>query len=61
MDGRVVFGAQDYGNLSPSLPDILPVWSPFNITGATTGLPELSLRWRPIVPRAQIAAAIAIA
>jgi predicted amidohydrolase YtcJ len=28
MDGRVVFGAQDYRSLSPALPGILPVWSP---------------------------------
>lgn len=28
MDGRVVFGSHDYGNLAPSLPEILPAWSP---------------------------------
>jgi predicted amidohydrolase YtcJ len=28
MDGRVVFGAQDYSALSPALPAILPEWSP---------------------------------
>ena len=28
MDGRVVFGAQEYSQLSPRLPEILPVWSP---------------------------------
>jgi predicted amidohydrolase YtcJ len=28
MDGRVVFGAQEYSSLTPPLPDILPVWSP---------------------------------
>lgn len=28
MDGKVVFGAQDYSDLSPKLPDILPAWSP---------------------------------
>jgi predicted amidohydrolase YtcJ len=26
MDGKVVFGAQDYSDLSPKLPDILPAW-----------------------------------
>jgi predicted amidohydrolase YtcJ len=33
MDGRVVFGAQEYGALSPKLPDILPVWSPVKYFG----------------------------
>jgi predicted amidohydrolase YtcJ len=33
MDGRVVFGAQEYGSLSPKLPDILPVWSPVKYFG----------------------------
>lgn len=28
MDGRVVFGAQDYIAMSPALPEILPLWSP---------------------------------
>ncbi len=28
MDGKVVFGAQDYGALAPTLPDVLPAWSP---------------------------------
>lgn len=28
MDGRVVFGAQEYSPLAPPLPDILPAWSP---------------------------------
>lgn len=28
MDGRVVFGAQDYSALTPTLPPVLPVWSP---------------------------------
>jgi predicted amidohydrolase YtcJ len=28
MDGRVVFGAQEYGALAPPLPAILPAWSP---------------------------------
>ena len=33
MDGRVVFGAQDYSTLAPSLPGILPVWSPVKYFG----------------------------
>jgi hypothetical protein len=33
MDGRVVFGAQEYGSLSPKLPAILPVWSPVKYFG----------------------------
>lgn len=33
MDGRVVFGAQDYSTLSPALPEILPVWSPIKHFG----------------------------
>ncbi|MBC8167253.1 MAG: amidohydrolase family protein, partial [Bryobacteraceae bacterium] len=33
MDGRVVFGAQDYAALSPQLPEILPVWSPVKYYG----------------------------
>ena len=33
MDGRVVFGAQDYSTLAPSLPAILPVWSPVKYFG----------------------------
>ncbi|OZM83166.1 transcriptional regulator [Pseudonocardia sp. MH-G8] len=28
MDGRVVFGAQEYSSLTPPLPDVLPAWSP---------------------------------
>jgi predicted amidohydrolase YtcJ len=28
MDGRVVYGAQDYAALAPVLPEILPAWSP---------------------------------
>lgn len=34
MDGRVVYGAQDYGNLSPALPAILPTWSPVKYFGS---------------------------
>ncbi|USX25098.1 amidohydrolase [Oxalobacteraceae bacterium OTU3CINTB1] len=33
MDGRVVYGAQDYQSLSPVLPEILPVWSPLKHFG----------------------------
>lgn len=33
MDGRVVYGAQDYRSLSPVLPEILPAWSPIKHFG----------------------------
>ncbi len=33
MDGRVVFGAGDYSALAPTLPDILPDWSPIKYYG----------------------------
>ncbi|QBE61839.1 amidohydrolase [Pseudoduganella lutea] len=33
MDGRVVYGAQDYQSLSPALPAILPAWSPIGHFG----------------------------
>lgn len=33
MDGRVVFGAQDYQSLTPTLPEILPAWSPIKYFG----------------------------
>jgi predicted amidohydrolase YtcJ len=33
MDGRVVYGAQDYKSLSPVLPEILPTWSPIKYFG----------------------------
>ena len=33
MDGRVVYGAQDDGSLSPVLPEILPAWSPIKHFG----------------------------
>ena len=33
MDGRVVYGAQDYQPLSPALPEILPTWSPIKHFG----------------------------
>jgi hypothetical protein len=37
MDGRVVFGAQDYSALAPTLPDILPEWSPIKYYGGYHG------------------------
>lgn len=37
MDGRVVFGAQDYAGLSPQLPPILPDWSPVKYFGTYYG------------------------
>lgn len=33
VDGRVVFGAGEYSELSPKLPKTLPAWSPFNYFG----------------------------
>lgn len=33
MDGRVVYGAQDYQSLTPALPEILPSWSPIKYFG----------------------------
>lgn len=33
MDGRVVYGAQDYQSLAPVLPEILPAWSPIKHFG----------------------------
>lgn len=33
MDGRVVYGAQDYQSLAPALPAILPAWSPIKHFG----------------------------
>lgn len=33
MDGRVVYGAQDYRAHSPALPEILPAWSPIKHFG----------------------------
>lgn len=33
MDGRVVYGAQDYQSLTPKLPEILPAWSPIKHFG----------------------------
>lgn len=37
MDGRVVFGMQDYGALSPKLPAALPSWSPVAYFGTYYG------------------------
>ncbi|MGO6679386.1 amidohydrolase [Rhizobium leguminosarum] len=37
MDGKVVFGAQDYSALSPELPAILPAWSPVKYFGSYYG------------------------
>jgi hypothetical protein len=37
LDGRVVFGAQDYGALTPALPEILPAWSPVRHFGGYHG------------------------
>lgn len=33
MDGRVVFGTQEFEGFGPSLPDILPAWSPIKHLG----------------------------
>lgn len=33
VEGRVVFGAQEHGALSPLLPEILPAWSPIKYFG----------------------------
>ena len=33
VDGRVVFGAQEYSDLSPKLPEPIPVWSPIRYFG----------------------------
>jgi predicted amidohydrolase YtcJ len=37
MDGKVVFGAQDYSDLTPKLPATLPVWSPVKYFGSYHG------------------------
>jgi predicted amidohydrolase YtcJ len=37
MDGRVVFGTQEYSALAPTLPDILPEWSPLKYYGGYHG------------------------
>lgn len=33
VGGRVVYGAEDYGNLTPKLPEALPAWSPTKYFG----------------------------
>ena len=33
VDGRVVFGTQEYSNLAPKLPETLPAWSPIKYFG----------------------------
>ncbi|WP_129714790.1 amidohydrolase [Pedobacter sp. SYP-B3415] len=33
VNGRVVFGAEEFKHLSPKLPETLPVWSPFKYYG----------------------------
>jgi hypothetical protein len=37
LDGRVVFGAGEYDSLAPSLPEILPHWSPIEYYGGYYG------------------------
>lgn len=37
MDGRVVYGAQNFSALAPSLPDIVPDWSPIKYYGGYYG------------------------
>lgn len=37
MNGRVVYGAQDYSDLSPKLPETLPAWSPVKYFGTYYG------------------------
>lgn len=46
MDGRVVFGAQNYATLTPPLPDILPGWSPVKHFGGyyQAALPDCARR-----------------
>jgi predicted amidohydrolase YtcJ len=33
LDGRVVYGAQEYSNLAPQLPETIPAWSPIKYFG----------------------------
>jgi len=33
VDGRVVFGTEEYSNLSPKLPETIPAWSPVKYFG----------------------------
>ncbi|AHE52951.1 hypothetical protein NX02_06095 [Sphingomonas sanxanigenens DSM 19645 = NX02] len=37
MDGKVVFGAQEYSDQSPKLPEVLPAWSPVKYFGTYHG------------------------
>lgn len=37
VDGRAVFGAEEYSALSPALPDVLPAWSPIRHLGGYHG------------------------
>jgi predicted amidohydrolase YtcJ len=37
MNGRVVFGAKEYGALTPALPQVLPAWSPVKHFGGYHG------------------------
>lgn len=46
LDGRVVFGAEDYGALAPPLPAILPDWSPIKHFGGYYGEKSAS-GWAP--------------
>lgn len=38
MDGRVVFGAREYRDLAPRLPEVLPDWSPIRHLGGYGGV-----------------------
>lgn len=38
MDGRVVFGAREYRDLAPRLPEVLPAWSPIRHLGGYGGV-----------------------
>ncbi|MDX2079987.1 MAG: amidohydrolase [Terrimicrobiaceae bacterium] len=42
IDGRVVFGAQDFEVLVPPLPDIVPTWSPVKFYGGYYGARKLN-------------------
>jgi predicted amidohydrolase YtcJ len=37
LGGRVVYGAEDFSALAPSLPEVLPVWSPIKYYGGYYG------------------------
>jgi len=34
VDGKIVYGAEEFGNLMPSLPPIKPDWSPVKYFGS---------------------------